>query len=97
MTDAELEGELAALRSRLTQLEDELSARVSQWNKIASQSKWMGIVFAAATIAFALAGAASSRPLIGQLAMPFLSAAIVLGLLAQLRTAPTGTSAKPSI
>jgi hypothetical protein len=92
MTQEELEGELAALRSRLTQLEDERSARRSEWDKIASQSKWIGFAFAAATIIFGFAQIASmGQPITAPLAMPFLLTAIVLGLLTRtLRTVPGG-------
>jgi hypothetical protein len=88
MTQAELENELAALRARLTQLEDGLSARKSQWDKIASQSKLLGYGCAAAAVVFSLAQIATpGRHLASPLAIPFLCAAIVLGLLAQLRMA----------
>jgi hypothetical protein len=87
MTQAELENELATLRSRLTQLEDEQRANRSQCDSIASQSKWLGVLFAGAAIAFGFVQMALSGRPTAPLAMPFLLTAIVLGLLAQLRSA----------
>jgi hypothetical protein len=89
MTQAELESELATLRSRLTRLEDEWSVSRSRCDKIASQSKWLGLLFAVTAIAFGFAQIALSGHLPSPLSMPFLLTAIVLGLLAQLRT-PAG-------
>jgi cellulase/cellobiase CelA1 len=86
MTQAELENELATLRSRLTQLEDEQSANRSQWDRIASQCKWLGVLFAVAAVAFGFAQMALSGHLAAPLAMPFVLTAIVLGLLGQPRS-----------
>ena len=94
MTQQELENELATLRSRLSHLEDERSAISSQCDKIASQSKLLGIVFVVAAIAFSFFQmvALSGGQLPAPLSVPFLLTAIVFGLLAQLRT----TSGRPS-
>ena len=90
MTQAELENELATLRSRLAQLEDEQNASRGRLDKVASQSTWIGMLFAAAALVFALLQAAFiGVPVNASIAMPFLLTAIVLGLLRQLRAAPS--------